>query len=209
MSDIDGWVPTDEPTEPDIVASKGDPDVPAAHARPAWHRWAAPVGLLAAGGLVGGVLAATLTAGADTSPKPAPGAAAPGYGQGYGFGGPAHGDGPGRPGAPGRHGLDQAGTVTAVGTDSVTIKTSAATTKYAVTSMSDIDKNGEAKLSDLKVGDAVHFNAATIGGKPTIVVLHAGNEALNRPQHGPGDGDHMRGPQPAPGSSTSGTGYDT
>jgi hypothetical protein len=89
---------------------------------------------------------------------------------------------------PGAHGLPLTGTVTAVGTSSVTIKTSSGTTEYAVDSKSDIDKNGEAKLSDLKVGDAVRFGTVTTNGKITIDKLHSGDEAKNRPQGAPPGG---------------------
>ena len=82
---------------------------------------------------------------------------------------------------PGR-GLDLSGTVTAVGSSSVTIKTSTGTTTYQVDGNSDIDKNGEAKLSDLKVGDAVRFNVTSSN---VIDKLHAGDEALDRPQGPP------------------------
>ena len=95
--------------------------------------------------------------------------------------------------APKRHGpgggLPLTGTVTAVGSSSVTIKTSSATTTYQVESNSDIDKNGEAQLSSLKPGDAVRFSV-TDGN--VIDILHAGDEALDRPQgpgpDGPGNG---------------------
>jgi Cu/Ag efflux protein CusF len=89
----------------------------------------------------------------------------------------------------GHGGLKQSGTVTAVGSSSVTIKTTSGTTTYQVTANSDIDKDGEAKLSDLKVGDAVRFSSTTVNGQQVIIVLHAGNEALNRPSR-PG-GDHF------------------
>jgi len=88
----------------------------------------------------------------------------------------------------------QAGTVTAVGAKSVTIKSGTSTKTYAVDANSDIDKNGEAKLADLKSGDAVHF--AVRPGTSTIAVLHAGDEALNRPAFG---GGHPGGPCPAGG----------
>ena len=103
----------------------------------------------------------------------------------------------------------QAGTVTSVGTNSVTIKSAAGTKTYAVDANSDIDKSGEATLSDLKAGDAVHF--AVRPGTSTIGVLHAGDEALNRPagRHGPcpnGGGHDGDGPaasaSPAPTSSS-------
>jgi hypothetical protein len=140
-------------------------------------------GILGIGAAAGGVLALGLNANATTSSSngAAPAAsttANPESGEaGEGFRG-----GPGD----GRHGLNLSGTVTAVGSASVTIKTSTATTQYAVNSTSDIDKNGEAKLSDLKVGDAVTFNTVTTNGKVTIDKLHSGDEAKNRPVGPPG-----------------------
>jgi Cu/Ag efflux protein CusF len=83
------------------------------------------------------------------------------------------------------------GTVTAVGSNSVTIKTSSGTATYGVTSASDIDKNGEAQLRDLKVGDAVRFSTQTVNGATIIDKLHAGDEAKDRPAappSGPTDG---------------------
>jgi hypothetical protein len=88
--------------------------------------------------------------------------------------GPAGGPAGGRYRAPAT-----TGTVTAVGSNSVTIKTSAGTKTYAVTASSDIDKNGEATLSDLKAGDAVRFDV--VPNTSTIGHLHAGDEALDRP----------------------------
>lgn len=54
----------------------------------------------------------------------------------------------------GGHGgaLDLSGTVTAVSPSSVTIKIASGTTDYSVTSNSDIDKTGEATLSNLAAG---------------------------------------------------------
>jgi hypothetical protein len=77
----------------------------------------------------------------------------------------------------------------------VTIRDSAGkVTTYTVTSNSDIDKNGEAKLSDLKSGDAVRFS--TTSGN-TIAILHSGDDNLDRPQSGHhGDGDGPRGQAP-------------
>jgi co-chaperonin GroES (HSP10) len=100
--------------------------------------------------------------------------------------------GPG-PGGPGGQSLSLSGTVTAVGSASVTIKTSTGTTEYVVDAKSDIDKNGEAKLADLKVGDAVTFNTVTTNGKATIDKLHSGDEAKNRPA-GPPPGQPGTGP---------------
>ncbi len=56
------------------------------------------------------------------------------------------------------------GTVTAVGTDTVGIKTSTATTTYSVTTTTRIEKAGKATLSDVKVGDTVFFVPTTTGG---------------------------------------------
>jgi ABC-type phosphate transport system substrate-binding protein len=83
---------------------------------------------------------------------------------------------------PGDRGLPLSGTVTAVGSSTVTIKTSTGSTTYQVDSNSDIDKNGEAQLSSLKPGDQVRFSV-TSGN--VIDILHAGDEALDRPP-GPG-----------------------
>jgi hypothetical protein len=64
----------------------------------------------------------------------------------------------------------------------VTITSSAGTaTTYAVVANSDIDKNGEAVLSNLVVGDKVTFNYVTSGTTKTIAHLHAGNESLDKP----------------------------
>jgi len=90
-------------------------------------------------------------------------------------------------------GLDLRGTVTAVGSDTVTIKTAVGTTTYTVTGASDIDKSGEASLSDLKAGDAVTFSVDSAKVKQ-IDRLHAGDEAKDMPQGG----------APAAGSSATG-----
>jgi preprotein translocase subunit YajC len=94
------------------------------------------------------------------------------------------------------------GTVTAVGSSSVTIQTSSATTTYAVTSTSDVDKNGEATLSDLAVGDAVTFSTVTTNGTTAIDKLHAGNAALDMPAGGPGGALALSGTVTAVGSSS-------
>ncbi|MFL6163472.1 MAG: hypothetical protein ACJ74U_14740 [Jatrophihabitantaceae bacterium] len=130
-----------------------------------------------AGAIIGGTVLSSAATNSSSSPAPAAtgsaAASAPAPGCGHG---------------PGR-GLGLSGTVTAVGSSSVTIKTSTGTTEYQVDSHSDIDKNGEAKLSDLKVGDAVRFN---ITSAKVIDKLHAGDEALDRPR-GPGPGDETGG----------------
>jgi|SRR5947209_8840012 len=155
-------------------------------------------GLLVAGAVAGAVLAVTFTATASSPSAGTPGptsyaATGPGPG-GYGFGDHR---------GPGRFGAGQAGAVTAVGTKSVTIKSASGNKTYSVDANSDIDKNGEAKLSDLKAGDAVRFGV--LPGTSTIAVLHAGDEARDRPafghEGGPCPGGHHGGDHPAPGAS--------
>jgi hypothetical protein len=81
------------------------------------------------------------------------------------------------------HGLPLSGTVTAVNPDSngttgsVTIKTPSGSKTYVVDNNSDVDKNGESKLSKLSVGDAVTFSLSGT----TIDRLHAGDEAKDAP----------------------------
>jgi preprotein translocase subunit YajC len=149
-------------------------------------------GLLGAGVIAGAIIGSTVLSGAATTPSPtAPPAA--------GSAGAPFGHGPGR-------GLALSGTVTAVGSSSVTIKTASGTTTYKVDATSDIDKNGEAKLSALKVGDAVRFS---VTGANVIDKLHAGDEALDRPPgfgqgfgHGPGRMLPLSGTVTAVGSSS-------
>lgn len=143
-------------------------------------------GLVGAGAVAGAIIGSTvLSDAATTSPTPSVTAGSSGSQGSSGSGSassPRHGHGPGEE-------LSLSGTVTAVGSSSVTIKTGSGTTEYKVDGNSDIDKNGEAKLSDLKAGDAVRFS---VTGSNVIGILHAGNEALNRPQ-GPGPGGESGG----------------
>ena len=169
------------------------------------------LGYAAAGLIAGGVLATTLGAQAAT-PTPSPSGSAstttadphPGDNGADGVpeaqehhGGPG---GTGGPGGPGGHGgvLNLSGTVTAVGPSTVTIKTSSGTTAYSVIAGSDIDKNGEAALSNLAAGDAVTFSVSASNAKQ-IDKLHAGNEAKDMPQGGP---DGAGGPGGAAPSAT-------
>jgi hypothetical protein len=156
----------------------------------------------AAAGLVAGVAIATTLSAQAASPSPTP---SPSSSSATEDPHPGDNGADGIPEAQEQHGaghggfaLSLSGTVTAVGSSSVTIKTAQGTTEYAVTSASDIDKNGEAKLSDLKVGDAVKFSVAQSNAKQ-IDKLHAGDEAKNMPQRG--------GPAPAPSSSASPSSY--
>ena len=101
------------------------------------------------------------------------------------------------------HDLPMSGTVTAVGSASVTVQTSSGTKTYSVTRSSDIDKNGEAALSDLAVGDAVTFSV-TGANSDQIDRLHTGDEARNVPP-APAATETPDGTRGA--SGTSGTAY--
>src|SRR5947199_6783515 len=92
MSDFDAWVPEDG--SPDVAESHAGPDEARAGRSSQLRRWGMPVGLLGAGALIGGVVAASLSASAAPNPSPSPAApAAPGA-PGFGHGMPA----PGQPG---------------------------------------------------------------------------------------------------------------
>ena len=143
---------------------------------------------LVTAGLAGGaVLGTTMSAGASTTGTSTGSAATSSAATGTnGTNGtaptPPNGQAPAPPDGRAFPGLPNSGTVTAVGSSSVTIDGKT----YAVTSSSDIDKNGEATLSDLAVGDKVTFSTVTSASTPTIDKLHAGNEALDRPSGPPG-----------------------
>ncbi|WP_295700202.1 hypothetical protein [Lapillicoccus sp.] len=128
------------------------------------------------------MLAATVSAQAATTPTPTTTATT-----GTSATADAHPGDNGADGVPeaqehhGGHGLDKSGTITAVTASSVTIKTTAGTTTYTVNAASDVDKNGEATISSLAVGDAVTFSVDST--TPTVIdKLHTGNEAQNMPQ---------------------------
>jgi cell wall-associated NlpC family hydrolase len=157
-------------------------DDSSADVRPtAARRRRSAAGVLAAGVVIGGATAWAASAGASgSSSSPTP-SAERAHGE--------HGSGGLESGRAGRA-LDLSGTVTDVAAKAVTIKTSSGTKTYSVDANSDVDKNGEAQLSDLKVGDVVHFSV-TSGG--AIDKLHAGSEALDRPS-GRGRHDGRGGP---------------
>lgn len=146
---------------------------------------ASKVAIGAAGLVVGAVLAGTLAA-------QAAGAILPVASSSAGSAGSSEDPHPGDNGADGvpesqehhgggrGHDLPMSGTVTAVGSASVTVQTSSGTKTYSVTRSSDIDKNGEAALSDLAVGDAVTFSV-TGANSDQIDKLHTGDEAKNVP----------------------------
>ena len=138
------------------------------------RRIARTAGILGVGVAAGGVLAFGLNANASPgSTKTGVPVAASRYAAG--------GENTANVPRAGRDRLALSGTVTAVGSNSVTIKTATSTAEYVVDANSDIDKNGEAKLADLKMGDAVTFNTVTTNGKATIDKLHSGDESKNRP----------------------------
>ena len=127
--------------------------------------------LLLSGLAGGGILGAGLSANAATPSTSAAGTSSASTGTSSSTA-PTPGTATGTP-----PGLPLSGTVTAVGASTVTI----GTTSYPVTSTSDIDKNGEATLSSLAVGDSVTFSRVTSGGVTSIDKLHAGSETLDRP----------------------------
>jgi len=122
------------------------------------------------------------------------------------------GSGRQRPGEPrGAAALPLHGTVTAVGTSSVSIKTSTASTTYAVTSSSEIEKMGKSTLSALTVGDTVAFSTVITDGTTSIDKLFAGTPPSGMAGGcGPGGGanpgtGHVTPPN-APGSPGSSSG---
>ena len=165
--------------------------------------WAS-AGLVTAGLAAGGILGTTMSASASTTSTSSNSTSTNSTSSGGSTPGPPAAGGPGGT----YHGLPDSGTVTAVGSSSVTIDGKV----YAVTSSSDIDKNGEAVLADLKVGDTVTFSTVSSASTPTIDKLHAGSEALDRPTGPPAGapsgsgtaptGGAMNGPPPGSGSSS-------
>ncbi len=148
------------------------------------------IGYVGAGLLAGAALATTITAHA-ASPTPTPTTTGSTSTTGTTTTDPHPGDN-GADGVPesqevhsgGHRGaLDLSGTVTAVSPSSVTIKTASGTTEYWVTSTSDIDidKNGEAALSNLAAGDVVTFSVDTANANQ-IDKLHAGDESKDAPR---------------------------
>ena len=120
------------------------------------------------------------------------------------------GRGPGGAAGPFAGVKPQTGTVTAVGSDTVTIKTSTATTTFTTTSTSRIDKNGKATLADVKVGDTVFFSTTTDGGT-VIAALHDGKLPTMAfgDRHGfggPGAPGGSAGPVPTASTAPTGTG---
>jgi hypothetical protein len=136
------------------------------------------------GGLVGAVTAASVSASAATTAATVTSASSPSATPPFAPGFQHNGAMAGLPGHPGTFGLGLTGTVTSVGTSSVTIKTSSGAIKtYKVDASSDIDKNGEAQLSSLAAGDAVRYSL--LRGTNTIDKLHAGSEAKDAPSRPP------------------------
>jgi hypothetical protein len=191
-------VPTDDeiddmfshPKEPNVVASSEDASPP----RRGRARFAM-VGLVAAGAAVGVIAVSQLNGNSSATT-----AANAGPGNGAAIGQPP-GAGNGRlPGgqAPGGLAGEQrvSGTVTAVGSSSVTVRTSSGAATYAVTSASQIIRNGQSvSLSAVQAGDAVFAHVYPVNGKMTVERLFAGTSATAN--NGPGG--------PPPGTPNNGT----
>jgi len=128
-----------------------------------------------------------------------------------GFGGGPGGGGPGGPGFGGMSGMmgvaPETGTVTAVGSGTVSIKTSTATTTYSVPSTSHIEKAGSTKatLSDVKVGDSVFFTVTTKGGTVISNLFDGKLPAIAGHMDGQGFGGRMGNGPMAPAASASPT----
>jgi hypothetical protein len=158
-----------------------NPQPGSARERSAMSRIGRPTALVAGGLIAGAAIAGTMTAGAADLTGSSSEATAGQYGP------PGAQENDGAPGSQEARAaaLGLSGTVTAVGADTVSIKTSAgATTVYKVDNTSDIDKNGEATLGDLVAGDAVRYSVRP--GTTTIDKLHAGDESKDLPSGPPG-----------------------
>lgn len=175
-----------------------------ARGRTDWKAAARPVAWLAAGVVVGAVVVAAWHSGqtntVPTNPTAAQGQFPGGPGGPGGQGGPGgpggpsgqlpNGQGPGgMPGDGGGPGFDGgpgfggrageqhvSGTVTAVGSSTVTVKLAdGSTATYSVVASSDIVKNGaRVALSAIKVGDTVFLHVYPSNGKTVVEHLFAG-----------------------------------
>jgi hypothetical protein len=133
------------------------------------------IALVGVGAIAGGIASATVSAGAATPTTTTAASGSAGAGGSSTTSSPPAGSGRQRPTAPpGAAALPLHGTVTAVSASSVTIKTSSGTTTYAVTAMSDIEKNGKTGSSALSAGDVVAFSTVTTDGSTAIDKLVAG-----------------------------------
>jgi hypothetical protein len=185
----------------DIVTSGDEP----AKVRGKFGGRLAMVGLVAAGAAVGAVIVTQMnnsspTTTANTAPAVAqvPGTT----GQAPGTTGQAPGNGRGPGGFGGGLAGEQrlSGTVTSVGSSTVTVKTSNGTATYIVNSSTQIIRNGQAvSLSAIKAGDPVFMHVYPSNGKTAVERLFAGMSATQG-QNGPG------GPPPgAPAQGQTGT----
>jgi hypothetical protein len=79
------------------------------------------------------------------------------------------------------------GTLTAVGSSSVTVKTTSGTSTYTVTASSQLVRNGEsATLAELMTGDPVLLHVYPVNGKTVVERLFAGTMARGSFPGGPG-----------------------
>jgi hypothetical protein len=167
---------------------------PARPTSPARGRWAM-AGLLAAGAAVGAIAVSQLHGHSTSTATPAANTGTanggtqgqvPGLGNGQlpGNGRIPGGTGGGPGGLAGEQHIS--GTVTAVGSSSVTVKSSSGTATYAVTSSSEIVRNGQAvSLTAIKAGDAAFVHVYPSNGTMTVERLFAGTNA-SAAQAGPG-----------------------
>ncbi|MGN6608769.1 MAG: hypothetical protein ACTHMS_17390 [Jatrophihabitans sp.] len=182
----DDWIVPTSPAGTTTPAAAPVDDLAAAEpSRPARLGWRTGAAIVAAGVVlgVGGVLIAHQSSG-GSSTAAAIGPAAGGA-QLPGANGQFVPDGGGFGGRDGEQHV--AGTITKVGTASITVRTSSGSTTYPIAPTTQIVRNGSAaRLSDLKVGDPVemHVIPSTTGGAATVERVLAGT----RPAFGPGGG---------------------
>jgi hypothetical protein len=132
------------------------------------YRSLAGIALVGAGAAAGAILALTSAARPSPSTRPRWADAEPGH---WPHGGWPERDLSGLRATPAKLGLVRAGTVTAVGTSTVTIRTSTGTSTYAVEAGHEIDNLGAAAGRALKVGDGLEFS--TTSASDTITILQA------------------------------------
>jgi hypothetical protein len=177
------------------IASAADESVeatPATAPRTARAGWIKPAGLVVVGALVGGVAVAVSHAsgGSHATRSAALGGVPglPGGPDGERIPGGARTDGGASGGDFGGLAGEQhlTGSLTSIGSSSITVKTSAVTATYQVTPQTEILRDGaQTTLSKLKPGDAVLVHVYPSGGKSVVERLFAGQLPVPGADNGP------------------------
>jgi hypothetical protein len=186
------WLTEPRTTEPDTVENGSEPKK---------HTWGRQLGIVAAGALVGGIAVAGLqnhASGQSTTTRNPANAAVPG-------GGPFGGNGqnqlqtPIGPGG-GRAGEQHiSGTLTNVGSSSVTVSSASGTATYVVDNNTQIVRNGNVvALSALHVGDPVFVHVYPSGSSVVAERIFAGDPTAmggSSGRQGPPAGQQQAQPQ--------------